>query len=58
MKLPEPIDTCKYKSKSNQYMCSLFDMSCAMFHTRIASHPIKICVYKQEKENYQWKPKE
>ena len=30
-----PVDYCKYRAKENEIICSVFSMSCAMFHTRI-----------------------
>ena len=48
-KIEDPITNCKHKNKQISIMCDLMGMSCAMFHTRIAAHPIKVCVYREEK---------
>jgi hypothetical protein len=45
----EPIINCRHRHEKNSIMCELFGMSCAMFHTRIGAHPIRICVYREEK---------
>jgi hypothetical protein len=32
-------DDCKHRDNENHIVCKIFDMSCAMFHTRIFSLP-------------------
>jgi len=38
-------DDCKERSEKNHIMCKVFDMSCAMFHARIAKKKDGKCCY-------------
>ena len=43
-------DDCKNRSDTNGIMCRLFDMSCAMFHTRIGDKNNGKCCYYERVE--------
>jgi hypothetical protein len=47
--MPDYPDDCKSRSDKNQISCSLFDMSCAMFHTRIGNKNGGKCCYYEAK---------
>ena len=47
--IDDETDDCKHHDGKNHIMCKIFDMSCAMFHTRIYCHKDGKCCYYEKK---------